>query len=171
MDENDVGATVAGLGDLEVSRRLARVPHPYLERDARDFLAILAEGRASGEIDHFVIDLASGPRAIGAIGVHDGGSCADARVAEVGYWIARPHWGRGYAREAVAAMVRRTFFDRDFPPDGLVAQVHCENPASCRVLEACGFVATGSVHCTSLATGRREPGVRYELRRQDVVSA
>ena len=163
MEEGDVEPTVVGLGDLEVSRRLARVPHPYLERDARAFLAILVEGRATGEIDHFVIDLKAGPRAIGAIGVH--GSGTDDGVAELGYWIARPHWNRGYAREAAMAMIRRSFLERDPPLSRLVSRVHRDNPASSRVLASCGFVVIGEEESSSLATGRVEPSVVYELRR------
>jgi RimJ/RimL family protein N-acetyltransferase len=75
--------------------------------------------------------------AIGTLNAHDkrqGG------VAEIGYSLARAHWGQGLAREAVAALLdqlfaegyRRVFADTD--PDNL---------ASIRLLEALGFTQEG----------------------------
>ena len=37
-DDRDVDAIVSVVGDWEVARRLARVPHPYNPSDARFFL-------------------------------------------------------------------------------------------------------------------------------------
>jgi ribosomal-protein-alanine N-acetyltransferase len=164
MRAADVDATVAALDDLEVSRRLARVPHPYTERDARLFLEIVERGRADGAMDHFVIVRADDDddRPIGAIGVHGE---PGATVAEVGYWIARPHWGNGYAREALAAVVRRSFFTRTPPLTLLTSHVHETNRASMRVLVACGFVETGSRIASCAATGVDVPAIEFELHR------
>jgi RimJ/RimL family protein N-acetyltransferase len=58
---------------------------------------------------------------------------------EVGYWIARSHWGRGVATAALAAFLR----EEERRP--LVAHVAVHNPGSRRVLEKCGFVVTAEV--------------------------
>jgi len=164
MRATDIDATVAALDDLEVSRRLARVPHPYTDRDARAFLEIVERGRVDGAMEHFVLVRGDDPmdRAIGAIGVHGepGGT-----VAEVGYWIARPHWGNGYAREALAAVVRRSFFERTPSIALLTAHVHETNRASMHVLVVCGFVETGSRIASCAATGVDVPAIEFELRR------
>jgi RimJ/RimL family protein N-acetyltransferase len=164
MRGGDLAATIAALDDLEVSRRLARVPHPYTEADARAFLDLVARGRADGAVDHFVIVLRSDPAEtpIGAIGVH---GAPGSPVAEVGYWIARPHWRQGYAREALAAVVRRAFFDRTRPLEVLCASVHETNLASRRVLESCGFIEVGRCESQCLATGEAVPSLQFELRR------
>lgn len=62
-------------------------------------------------------------------------------VAEIGYGISKEYQNRGYATEAVAAALDWAF-DR---PDVAVieAETEPENAASQRVLEKCGFVATG----------------------------
>jgi RimJ/RimL family protein N-acetyltransferase len=52
---------------------------------------------------------------------------------EVGYWIARSHWGRGIATAALAA------FLEEETRRPLVAGVATHNPGSRRVLEKCGF--------------------------------
>lgn len=60
---------------------------------------------------------------------------------EVGYCLARAAWGKGVAKEAVAALV-------DFAFDGLgkhrvFGRVDFENPASAKVLEGLGFRQEG----------------------------
>ena len=52
---------------------------------------------------------------------------------EVGYWIAREHWGRGIATEALSR------FLAEIPERPLYAGVIRGNVASVRVLEKCGF--------------------------------
>lgn len=56
---------------------------------------------------------------------------------EIGYWIARRHWGRGVATAAVVAFLGE---ERTRP---LHAGVLPANVGSLRVLEKCGFVACG----------------------------
>jgi RimJ/RimL family protein N-acetyltransferase len=58
---------------------------------------------------------------------------------EVGYWIARSHWGRGVATAALAAFLA----EEERRP--LVAHVAARNPGSRRVLEKCGFTVTAEV--------------------------
>ena len=103
MYEGDIAITVASLGDLEISRRLARIPHPYTEADARWWLDETRRGRASGTVEHFMIELRASGAPIGAIGLYQD---AAGERAEVGYWLAKAHWNRGYAREALAMVVR-----------------------------------------------------------------
>jgi RimJ/RimL family protein N-acetyltransferase len=58
---------------------------------------------------------------------------------EVGYWLARSMWGRGVATAALAAFLAE---EKRRP---LTAGVAVHNAGSRRVLEKCGFVATGIV--------------------------
>ena len=55
----------------------------------------------------------------------------------VGYWIGRPHWGRGYATRALADLVA------ELPDRPLYAHVAEHNLASLRVLAKCGFSVVG----------------------------
>ena len=56
---------------------------------------------------------------------------------EVGYWIGRAFWGRGYATRALALLLDEV---HDRP---LVAHVALDNIGSRRVLEHCGFAVVG----------------------------
>jgi [ribosomal protein S5]-alanine N-acetyltransferase len=62
--------------------------------------------------------------------------------AEVGYEIARRHWGRGFAPEAVAAILRYGFTVLGL--HRIEAGVLPENDASVRVLQKLGFVEEGT---------------------------
>lgn len=68
----------------------------------------------------------------------------------VGYWIARPHWGRGIASRALALFLAE---ERARP---LHATAASTNTVSRRILERCGF------RCTGVRWG--EETERYEAR-------
>jgi RimJ/RimL family protein N-acetyltransferase len=61
------------------------------------------------------------------------GSWVAAGERDIGYWIGRPYWGRGYATRAVADLVA------EVPERPLHARVAEHNVASLRVLAKCGF--------------------------------
>ena len=60
----------------------------------------------------------------------------------MGYWIARPYWGRGYATEACVALID---IARALGITSLEGSHFLDNPASARVLEKLGFEPTGLV--------------------------
>lgn len=57
----------------------------------------------------------------------------------IGYWFGRPYWGRGIGTAALTRFLER---ERTRP---LYADPAAGNTASVRLLERCGFVATGTV--------------------------
>lgn len=132
----DGADVVAGLNDIAVAGWLARVPHPYGERDFLDFL----EGFA-GAGETYAIEDAEG--FAGAL------TCG----AALGYWLARRAQGRGYATEAARAALAARFA----AGGGDVVSGYFEgNAASARVLEKLGFAETGrrSVDCRALGCMR-----------------
>ena len=64
-------------------------------------------------------------------------------VAEIGYGISAEYENRGYATEAVSAMVHWAIQQPGV--SRVEAETELENLASQRVLKKCGFIATGSV--------------------------
>ena len=95
----DIKAIVRLANDRRVAENTARIPHPYGVDDAEHFIA--AVNRRDGEAA-FVITLGGEP--IGVCGVEPRES-----AAEIGYWLGVPYWGRGYATEAVRAMIDHAF--------------------------------------------------------------
>jgi RimJ/RimL family protein N-acetyltransferase len=153
----DAQALFAGIADEGVVRNLARAPWPYEERHAHEFAAL----SDAPLFPRFLITRAADAQAVGCIGFGPMGDAADdaAGAIELGYWIARPFWGQGFATEAGAAVleIARTLGHRE-----LVASHFSDNPASGRVLRKLGFEPTGRVE-ERFSCARREqvPAVQY----------
>ena len=76
--------------------------------------------------------------------------------AEVGYWIARPYWGKGICTEALRMVINYCFKEKGFTM--LWGDYFPSNPASGRVMEKCGFVDTGKeTLCPNLEVGSDRP--------------
>ncbi len=137
----DEAALAAGLGDRAVQRWLETVPHPYTLDHARDWVARSARERDAGFMQDFAITLADGGAVIGGIAFTPS---RREPAAELGYWIARPHWGKGYGGEALARVVRYATEECTPRFTRLSARVAPDNIASRRMLARLGFVEKGS---------------------------
>ena len=129
----DVKAIASLFNDRRIAENTARIPHPYGEADAHAFLAASNRDPAAPS---FLITLKDGTL-VGGCGIE----VFDERDPELGYWIAVPHWGRGYATEAARAMIDHAF--GALGCEQLAGRARVSNPASRRVLEKCGFQWTG----------------------------
>jgi RimJ/RimL family protein N-acetyltransferase len=138
--EGDEAALVSGLDDPEVARWLESVPSPYTLRDARAWIERCAREREAGFMQDFAITLAASGELVGGIAI------TPSRVdpsAEIGYWIARVHWGKGYGGEALARVVRHASEECSPRFERLRARVDPANTPSRRMLERAGFVERG----------------------------
>lgn len=63
---------------------------------------------------------------------------------EVGFLLAQPFWGRGFATEAARASLQFGF--ECFDLDHIIALVHPENLASRRVIQKCGMTCLETIH-------------------------
>ncbi len=140
--------------DEGIVRNLETAPWPYRPQDARDFMDRM---RASALPDFFVtLPSAAGAPLIGGVGLH-----RDGNEIELGYWIARPYWGHGYATEAVGAVlsVARAIGHRR-----IVSSHFHDNPASGRVLEKTGFCRTGRrLGRFSSSRGENVPSIEFAI--------
>jgi RimJ/RimL family protein N-acetyltransferase len=132
----DAPALASAIADEAIVRHLAVVPWPYTMRDAEAYLA----SPRDPVLPSFLIF----ERTDGAPGLV--GSCGLGRrpsgAVELGYWIARPHWGRGIATEAGGALID---IARTLGLAQLEASHFIDNPASARVLDKLGFESTGII--------------------------
>ncbi|MEL6542494.1 MAG: GNAT family N-acetyltransferase [Pseudomonadota bacterium] len=127
---------LSGIADEGVVRNLAKAPWPYREDDAREFTALPIEPH----FPRFLITRARDAALVGCIGIDRSDAFDDG--AELGYWIARQHWGQGFATEAGRAVLE---IARTLGYARVMAMHFLDNPASGRVLEKLGFEATGAV--------------------------
>ena len=124
----DVEAFHAIMSDPRAMRYWSTPPHATLD-ETRDWVASMAEDDPAVRED-FVIELDGA--AIGKAGCY--------RLPEIGYLLHPDHWGRGYAREAMAAVIAHIFATRDV--EKLVADVDPRNTPSIGLLLRLGFTET-----------------------------
>jgi len=130
----DAPELARAIADEQVVRNLATAPWPYALADAEAFLAA---PRDPAMPSFLITERTDGaPRIVGACGLGRRPSGA----VEMGYWIARQHWGKGFATEASRALID---IAKVLKLPRLEASHFVDNPASGRVLEKLGFVATG----------------------------
>jgi RimJ/RimL family protein N-acetyltransferase len=133
----DIPRLAAFANDPLISRMTLRMPHRYSVADAEAFvLQVAAEDPVRART--FLIEHEDqGP--VGVIGLFEDADPAP----EVGYWIARPFWGRGFATEALQGAT--AWASKAWKRRALMAGHFSDNPASGRVLEKAGFLYTGEV--------------------------
>ncbi len=157
----DAPALAAAIADKAIVRNLAVVPWPYSLRDAEAFLASPRDPVLPSLL---IFERTEGPpRLIGSCGLGRRPSGA----VEMGYWIARPHWGQGFATEACRALIE---IARTLALPSVEGSHFIDNPASARVLEKLGFEPLGLIAPRmSCARGEEVPARLMRLRlRADV---
>ena len=128
--ERDAAALYRCAGDPQVGLAAGWAPH----KDEADSLNILRT--VLMKPDTWAITLRGDDTPIGSIGASPGSQPEENGEYEIGYWIARPFWGRGYAPEAVRALLGLYFA---FGAERLWC-AHAEgNDKSRRVIEKCAF--------------------------------
>jgi RimJ/RimL family protein N-acetyltransferase len=150
---SDADAIAQSLGDFEVSRMLARVPAPYDRQDATEWLAVATTDLNEGW--SFAITAGDDVH-IGCVSFE---RCGDGW--ELGYWLNRFYWKRGYMSEAVHGATAR--FLMRMPGTDIHSGIFADNLASLRVQEKTGFRITGCSDMFSVARGAMVPHIETRL--------
>jgi ribosomal-protein-alanine N-acetyltransferase len=125
-------------GDRDIADTTLNIPHPYEEGAAERWIGTHAELYAKGELLVFAVTDRSKGHLVGAVGLVPK---PDHGRAELGYWIGKPYWGRGYAAESAAEVVRYGFDTLGL--NRIYARYMERNPASGRVMEKIGMMREG----------------------------
>jgi [ribosomal protein S5]-alanine N-acetyltransferase len=90
---------VEGCKELEVTKYLAAVPHPYKKKDAEWFINdCLKKWRKKEQTEyHFFIELKKEKKVIGVTGISNVQKFNG--TAETGSWINKKYWRKGYITE------------------------------------------------------------------------
>jgi RimJ/RimL family protein N-acetyltransferase len=152
IDPRDASRIAVLAGDWDIARMTARIPHPYSLVDADQWIASIGG-------DEFVRAIEHQGELIGAVGYIE----HDREQAEIGYWIGKPWWGRGFATEAAEALVRHCFTTARI--DRLTCCHFVDNPASARIIAKLGFRLVGPCTAWSEARGAEAATLTYERRR------
>lgn len=157
----DAPELARAIADERIVRNLSTAPWPFELRDAEAFLAQPRDPLLPSLLIFERTEAA--PRLVGACGL---GRRASGSV-EMGYWIARQNWNRGFATEAGQALIE---IARALGLGRLEASHFLDNPASGRVLEKLGFRPVGiTAPRISCARGTEAPArmLRLELGGRD----
>lgn len=133
----------------DVRFQLRSLPDPYNIEHAYEFLAKVERDFTSGTAIHLGIEKTESSELAGVIGAILPEAGSD--EAEIGYWIAKQDWGRGYASAAIKLMLNFLKYERGIC--NVKALVFENNFASVKVLEKNGFVNKGlseQQYCNSL---------------------
>ncbi len=124
---DDLAAMHAILSDPIAMRYWSSEPHDDIEQ-TRDWMAAMIASPPD-ESDDFIVE-------------HDGqviGKLGCWRLPSVGFIFAPASWGKGFAREALAAFIPHVFAGAT---DHLLADVDPRNPGSLSLLTGAGFRET-----------------------------
>ena len=160
QDARDIFAYAS---DPEVARYVLWEPHRSLS-ETRAFISYVRGLYFRGLPASWAAVLRDSGRVIGTIGFmyYNGVN----RSAEVGYSFARSEWNKGYATEALRAVIGSAF--AALPLNRLEAQHDTRNPASGRVMEKCGMHREGILRQRIMNKGEFADVVLWSILRSDL---
>ncbi len=149
-------------GDRAIATNTLLIPHPYEEGMAEKWILAQPERYRKGREVTFAIVPRAGRLLVGVIGLrltkkHSRG--------ELGYWIGKPYWNRGYATEAAEAVLRYGF--QTLGLHRICAFHFGRNPASGRVLQKLGMTYEGTERQHILKWGTFEDLAGYGILRAE----
>jgi RimJ/RimL family protein N-acetyltransferase len=150
--DGDASRIAVLAGDWDVASMTGRIPYPYSDVAALQWINGVEENEKVFGIEHDA-------ELIGICGF----TAEPNGDAELGYWVGKPYWGQGFATEAA-----RTVMDYGFRKAGIrrfVCKHLTGNPASARVIQKLGFRYVGESTGWCEAQQCELPALTYERRR------
>ena len=144
---SDAAALAQHANDTEVWRWMSdSFPHPYTPEIARHWCT---RGHIDFGGDNWAIALDD--QALGGCGIHAGAGQFRCN-AEIGWWLARPYWGRGVVSRVAALLVQRAF---DNPAITRVfAPIHAGNGRSMSVARKAGLSLESVQRLSAMKAGQ-----------------
>jgi RimJ/RimL family protein N-acetyltransferase len=159
---DDLDWLTAALNNFNISQNTARIPFPYVRKNAEDFLAI-TQKLAPGTLRLSITRKDGEDRVCGGIGYENG------EKVELGYWLAEAEWGKGYGGEAALAVTDHAFEVAGH--ERLAASYRIGNEASRRILERLGFKFVQEKLEFSKSVGAEVPVMHVEITRAQWLDA
>ena len=149
-------------GDPEVALKTDVIPYPYGDGVAEEWIDSLEPAWEEGRL----LTLAVTENIDGLVGTMSLSINSRHRSAELGYWIGRPFWNKGYATEAGRALLRYGFDEIGL--NRIQARQMPRNAASARVLEKLGMRLEGVHRQCLFLRGEFEDLAVYAILASDV---
>jgi [ribosomal protein S5]-alanine N-acetyltransferase len=143
VDERDIPAFLEHFRERDIHDWTLRIPYPYTREDACAWIEEVRRARQTDPRSQHLAVRTSDGLLIGGVGLQAAEHAGRRHQAELGYWLAKPLWGRGIMTAAVRAIRAHAFGRAGFTR--LTATVFASNLASARVLEKNGFRLEGTL--------------------------
>ena len=156
FEHDDAPALAALFNDPGVAMGICSAPLPFTQLHASARILMIRAREVAGKDYVWAVEDTDGTL-IGNMGLSEmtGGTM------RLGYAYARAQWGKGYATEALAAVM--DWVSRNLTIGEIRAEVFLDNPASARVLAKAGFTETGNSARFSLARNASEATRTFAL--------
>jgi RimJ/RimL family protein N-acetyltransferase len=160
VEEQDLAAINEGIWDPEVTQQMSITWPEALAQTTQFWDSI----RSSGSDILLAIETLAG-EFVGSVGLH--GIDARNRQAELGIWIARPYWDKGYGTDAVRLATRFGF--REMNLQRVFLRVYETNPRGRRAYEKVGFKEEGRLRRSQFIDGQYVDVVVMGLLAEDLI--
>lgn len=158
-EPDDADALARWLAENDIARWTANIPHPYGRADAQKWVADARASMADVRALSFAIERRAEPGLIGAVGVALDGP---GKEGDIGWWIAIPHQGNGYAFEAASRVVELCFA---MEVERLTAGALPDNAPSLAVARKLGMRPAGRLMRAQPARGNPRETLEFVLTR------
>jgi RimJ/RimL family protein N-acetyltransferase len=169
FQKKDAPHLIVNINNLEVTKNLLVVPHPYTEKDAKWWINHCKEEARKKPRQNYglAIELASERKMVGGITLNKVDVFQG--TAEIGYWLGQKYWMQGLMSEAMKAMIDFGFNKLKLRRINLNA--FTTNPASNGLAKKFGFIYEGMRRkaCRSKANGDIHDDNIYGLLKEDWV--
>lgn len=148
-------------GEREIAE-MTTIPHPYEEGMAEEWIGTHQRAFEGGELVTWAITRREDGALLGAMSL----SLNKAnRYAELGYWVGKPYWGRGYCTEAAQEALRYAF--EVLGVNRVQARHMTKNPASGRVMQKIGMTYEGTLRQSVYRWEKFEDMAMYAILREE----
>jgi len=138
LEHADIPSIIEYASDIEIAKN-TYVPHPYPPEAAIEFVTMTREAWNNDDGYTFALIEKQHGDFVGVMGLHP-----EPRHyrGEIGYWIGKPHWGKGYATQALRLIIQFGF--EKVSLNRVSARHFTTNPASGRVMQKAGMIYEGT---------------------------
>ncbi|MDD5396645.1 MAG: GNAT family protein [Candidatus Moranbacteria bacterium] len=126
------------MNNWNVIKNLSQIPFPYELRHAKQFSGKIEKEMKKEKPENYVMVIEIDGEVVGAVGAHH---IVHGHKAEMGYWLAEKHWGRGIMSEVVKKFMAHIF--TKFKLRRICAYAYPYNKGSMRVMEKVGMKFEG----------------------------
>ena len=149
-------------GAWEIADTTLSIPHPYEDGMAEKWIKTHFCGLKEGSEVIFAVLVGEVNILCGAVGLLID---RENYRAEIGYWIGKPYWGKGYCTEAAREVLRYAF--EDLALHRIHSSHFSRNPASGRVMQKIGMTYEGCHRQHILKWGKFEDLEKYGILKSD----